>query len=61
LALVRAIADRTRLPLIVGGGIRNAEQAAALYDAGATLVVVGTALEQPGAEKLFQALQSIRL
>jgi len=61
LAMVQAIAHRTRLPLIVGGGIRNAEQAAALYEAGANLVVVGTALEQPGAEKLFQALQSIRL
>jgi putative glycerol-1-phosphate prenyltransferase len=46
------IADVRRavsVPLIVGGGIRNAESAAVAYKAGADLVVAGNALEKdPG-------------
>jgi putative glycerol-1-phosphate prenyltransferase len=46
------IADVSRavsVPLIVGGGIRNAESVGAAYRAGADLVVVGNALEKdPG-------------
>jgi putative glycerol-1-phosphate prenyltransferase len=42
-AAVRAVVDR---PIIVGGGIRTTEQARALCDAGADVLVVGTALEE---------------
>lgn len=45
-AVVEAVAQRVHLPLIVGGGIRRAEQLEAVYRAGATVAVVGTALEE---------------
>lgn len=45
-AMVRAVRRAVDLPLIVGGGIRSAEQARALCDAGADMLVVGTAFEQ---------------
>ena len=42
-ATVRRTVD---LPVIVGGGIRDAATARGLCDAGADVVVVGTAFEQ---------------
>ncbi len=41
-AKVRAI---TKLPLMVGGGIRSAKVAKEKFDAGADLIVIGTAIE----------------
>ncbi len=46
--MVEAARRATELPLIVGGGIRSREQAAAAFEAGADFVVVGTAIEQTG-------------
>lgn len=47
--MVRAVRQAVSLPIMVGGGIRNAEQVRALCEAGADLLVVGTALEEdPG-------------
>lgn len=43
--MVAAVRRAVDLPLIVGGGIRSSEQAAALYAAGADVIVVGSALE----------------
>jgi phosphoglycerol geranylgeranyltransferase len=52
--MIRAIRRRISLPLIVGGGIRSAETARELYDAGADMIVVGNVLEQdPGLIKTF--------
>ena len=34
------------MPLIVGGGIRSIEDARAVYNAGADLIVIGTAAEE---------------
>jgi len=45
-SMIRAVRESTHIPLIVGGGIRNEEQAAAAYAAGADLVVIGTAFEE---------------
>lgn len=45
-AMVAAVRATVELPIIVGGGIRDAEQARALCDAGADVLVVGTAIEQ---------------
>jgi phosphoribosylformimino-5-aminoimidazole carboxamide ribotide isomerase len=45
LALVKAIC--ARLPCRVGGGIRTVERAAAVLDAGATAVIVSSALFRP--------------
>lgn len=48
-ALISAVRTATRLPLVVGGGMTTPDDIAAAHQAGATLVVVGTALEtDPG-------------
>lgn len=44
--MVAAVRENVRLPIIVGGGIRTAEQARSLCAAGADVLVVGTAFEQ---------------
>lgn len=44
-AMIRTVAANTGLPLFVGGGIRTPEKAEAAARAGATMVVVGNALE----------------
>jgi len=44
-AMIRTVAANTGLPLFVGGGIRTPEAAGAAARAGATVVVVGNALE----------------
>lgn len=45
-AMVESVRANTHLPLCVGGGIRSAETATALYSAGADLLVVGNHLEE---------------
>jgi phosphoglycerol geranylgeranyltransferase len=44
--LIRAIRQNISLPLIVGGGIRSAETALELYQAGADMIVVGNAVQR---------------
>lgn len=44
--MIRAIRKNISLPIIVGGGIKTAEQAAELCDAGADVIVVGNVLEK---------------
>ncbi len=44
--MISKIASHTGIPLFVGGGIRTAEAAARAANAGATIVVVGNAIEQ---------------
>ena len=44
-AIIRSVKNALSVPLIVGGGIRSKEQLASAYDAGADMVVVGTAFE----------------
>jgi putative glycerol-1-phosphate prenyltransferase len=47
--MVQAVRNKIEIPLLAGGGIRSPEQAAALSEAGADMLVVGTALEEkPG-------------
>ncbi|MFM2207357.1 MAG: hypothetical protein RL213_1332 [Bacteroidota bacterium] len=50
--MVRKVRESTRLPLIVGGGIRTPEKVAEIYEAGADMVVVGNILEE-APETLF--------
>lgn len=45
-AMVAAVRSAVELPIIVGGGIRDTATARALCDAGADVLVVGTAIEQ---------------
>lgn len=44
--IIRAVCEATDIPVIVGGGIRSARQMKVAHDAGATMVVVGTAFEE---------------
>lgn len=47
--LIEAVRKSVRLPLMVGGGLRNPESVLSAFNAGADIVVVGTAIEQePG-------------
>ena len=47
--MIRQVSQTCDLPLIVGGGIRNAEAAHRVAHAGADVLVVGNALEEdPG-------------
>ena len=47
--MIRAIADCSSIPLVIGGGIHTVTQAQNAYDAGADLLIVGTAIEKdPG-------------
>lgn len=51
--LVRAVKKNISVPLIVGGGIRNSEQAEEICEAGADIIVVGNVLEKEP-ELLFE-------
>ena len=44
--MVCSVAEYCDLPVIVGGGIRQPEQAAARVAAGASFIVIGTAHER---------------
>jgi len=44
--IIKAVKKLLSIPLIVGGGIKSAEQMQAAYEAGADLVVIGTAFEE---------------
>lgn len=43
--IISAVKEAINIPLIVGGGIRSKQQLKRSYDAGADLVVIGTAFE----------------
>lgn len=43
---IEAVRKTVSIPIIVGGGIRSVEQAQSAWNAGADVVVIGTALEQ---------------
>lgn len=43
--IIKEVSANTEIPVIVGGGIKTASDAAAVYKAGAKLIVVGNAIE----------------
>ncbi len=45
-SMVKAVKKSTQLPLIVGGGIRTDRDAQRLWQAGADILVIGTAIEE---------------
>ena len=53
--IIESISKNTSIPLIVGGGIRSKKQLTSAFNAGADLVVIGTAFEQD--ETFFEALK----
>lgn len=50
--MISAVRNSVATPIIVGGGIRSEDQAREAFDAGADLIVVGTAIEE-NPEALF--------
>jgi len=55
-ALVTAVRQAIRVPLIVGGGIRSADDARPLLEAGADILVTGTVAEEEGVGESFRAI-----
>ena len=45
-SMIHAVSEAVSIPVIVGGGIKSLEEADAKWDAGANLVVIGTAIEK---------------
>lgn len=43
--IIQSVKEAIDIPVIVGGGIRSTQQLQSAYDAGADLVVIGTAFE----------------
>jgi phosphoglycerol geranylgeranyltransferase len=54
--LVRAVREATRIPLVVGGGIRSPSDARPLLEAGADVLVTGTVTEEQGVGERFRAI-----
>jgi len=44
--MIKAVKDQVQIPLFVGGGIRTAEAAANAVNAGANVIVIGSAIER---------------
>jgi len=44
--MIKSVADSTFIPLVVGGGIKSVKEVQAKWEAGANLVVIGTAIEK---------------
>jgi putative glycerol-1-phosphate prenyltransferase len=57
-AMVSAVRQAVDLPLIVGGGIRTCDEVIALCEAGADMLVVGTAVEQDP-EHIFTLCEAV--
>ncbi|MCS7003729.1 MAG: geranylgeranylglyceryl/heptaprenylglyceryl phosphate synthase [Cytophagales bacterium] len=60
--MIQLVRQTIRLPLLVGGGLRSAENILSAWHAGADICVVGTAIEQnPSAlEEMMQTLNQFR-
>jgi phosphoglycerol geranylgeranyltransferase len=56
--MVRGVRRVLHIPLIVGGGIRSAQEAASLLSAGAQILVTGTVTEQEGIGPVFEGILS---
>ncbi|MBQ9690107.1 MAG: tryptophan synthase subunit alpha, partial [Candidatus Methanomethylophilaceae archaeon] len=55
---IKAIKTYVDLPLIIGGGIRTPEAAAAAREAGADIIVTGTMLEKGASVEEIKAVIS---
>ena len=56
--MIAAVRAQVDLPIIIGGGIRDAETARTLCDAGADVLVMGTAFEEDP-EKIFVMSEAV--
>ncbi|MDX2247457.1 MAG: geranylgeranylglyceryl/heptaprenylglyceryl phosphate synthase [Bacteroidia bacterium] len=58
--MVRAVSQVIQIPLIVGGGIRNAEDARKIWEAGADMIVIGQAVESDPEGDLISRIAEIK-
>lgn len=58
-AMIRAVKSAIDVPLVVGGGIREAEHARAALDAGADVLVTGTVAENHHFERLGAIVREV--
>ena len=58
ISMVKAVRQAVSVPIIVGGGLRSAEEVQSAWKAGADLVVIGNALEQDP-ELYLRLIQSV--
>lgn len=58
-AVIRAVRSAVSLPLIVGGGMKTPEQVRAARTAGADLLVVGTAVEMGGTDRIREFVAAL--
>jgi phosphoglycerol geranylgeranyltransferase len=56
---ISAVKEAVHIPVIVGGGIRSGKDAARVVEAGADIVVTGTAAEK-NAEKLPEIIAAVK-
>ncbi len=59
--MIRAVQDEVSIPLIVGGGIRTVEDAYRAWEAGADVVVIGSALESSQNNTLMKEIAKYRI
>jgi phosphoglycerol geranylgeranyltransferase len=59
--MVRAVSEMVKVPVIVGGGIRSARDAAPLLEAGARILVTGSVTEEEGIGEGYRSvLEEVR-
>ena len=58
--MIQMVRESIDIPVIVGGGIRDAATAKSAFDAGADLIVVGTAVEDQGG-KILEEIHQLKL
>jgi heptaprenylglyceryl phosphate synthase len=56
---ISAVKEAVHIPVIVGGGIRSGKDAARVVEAGADIVVTGTAAEK-NAEKIPEIIAAVK-
>ena len=54
--MIRKVKELIDIPLIVGGGIRDAETAEAILAAGADIIVTGNLLQKKGGEEMMKKI-----
>jgi phosphoglycerol geranylgeranyltransferase len=57
--MVKQVRRRLEIPLLVGGGIENPEQARELYRAGADVLVIGNSFEQDASVERLQEFSAL--
>lgn len=58
--MIKAVSQKINIPLIIGGGIRTQQDAASAWQAGADMIVVGSALESDKRADLARQITELR-